>query len=272
MGEDLGDVIAERRHDRQSIAGPIAILLLAGLLAWMAFVSQSAIGYVLGGLLLTGGVAVLVAGLMRWNDRLTLHARGAVQVRFGRPDVLLYNDIDQLRYEVLPTGGLFGWMLPFPLSLLSLRRGLSFRLRALATPGSRGQIVLNGACKRGWDEIDKIVRVLTARTRARMLRNLRRGEAVVWTPHLLLTPDGLVVLRWRLGPGSASAAKRCIPWSAIRRAEIRHGHMLVRVWGRRWCAVNSRLAAVCPAAWGVFGELLQEHARRGTTDDQTAGH
>ncbi len=275
MPEDLGELIAERRHDRSAIGGPLAVLILTGLLAWGAwgtwgvFSLGGAAFRVVASVLLAGGVAVVVADLRRWNDRISVYEEGTVQKRFGRTKSLRHTDIDRVEYSIQPRGVLFGVAMPFPLNLLLRGLGSAFSLRVVPVPGATKPLVLRAAYRKSKpDQIDKVAMVLTAKVRARMLVTLRRGEAAVWTPRLLLTPEEVLVLRRPLGEGVEPSVKRTVPLVEIRKTEIRHGHLLVWVHGRRRCVINNRQAARVPAGWSVLCALLSQ--RQGVKPDDAA--
>jgi hypothetical protein len=261
----LGGVVVMRQHDRQALGGPIAVLLLTGLVFWLAWATGGSTFRGVASVLVLGGVAVVARDLARWNDRITLYEHGIEQTRGGCAHAVAFEDIERLEYSTEAGGYLAGLLFPFPLSLMLRGLGRGFSLRVVPITDPSRSIRLRAAFKSRREEIHKLIGKLQHRVADVMLDRLDAGEPAVWAPRLLIMPDGLAVLRRPISGAREPEIWKFIPFQAIRIAEIRHGHLLVRVHGRRRCAVNSRVAGRSPAGWIVFRRLLQEPSRGAPT-------
>ncbi len=221
----LGSLVFSGRQSKaETIAilfGGLLFLSLAGLaVVYPGFVSHK----VVGSLTVFGIVCSVLGAVMFWREGTTvwnLHERGAVAVRRGRSNLMLYEDVDELTFKttrLFVKGSYSGTTQEVTLrSYTPGREPIEFQHQYHEKTGVATDFnetnEIHGVC-------DHIAALLAER----MARQLEQGQAVAWGDRVTLHPWGIEIAKrmW--------AASQQIEWDRLDRLNLEEG--VLRLWAK----------------------------------------
>ncbi len=227
IAADLGSLITVRKHPPSDrLAWSIFVLLpllglgLAGL-AWsvhVAFNTHWFAGVMFASLAMLAflGFSLLARHVFQ---ELRFHELGLIESRWGRHEVLRYDDIRSMQYSVerMFSRGIYGGTrVGFTLWAAD---GRTVRFTGRHKERAKGlRIFGRGARIEGEDELDSLQFVFARSIADRLEAELAAGHAVPWTPALVMTAEGVrarrgryrdEVLRWDELEGASVEGGRC---------------------------------------------------------------